>query len=209
MTTAIDTTTMTRDQLAESAAVLARAFDDDPLLEYILPPGDAGRGAKLEWFMGQGAKYGHNWGEVYTTAGKVDGNAIWLPPGGTKLTIPRMAQNGLLMAPFKFGMGAFNRFMNAMNFMEKIHHEKAPERHWYLMILGVDPPRQGQGVGGALIQPILARADAEGLPCYLETNKTKNVPFYQRHGFEIVFEGDIPKGGPYAWTMKRPAKERA
>ena len=43
------------------------------------------------------------------------------------------------------------------------------------MILGVDPPRQG--VGGAPIQPrYLAHTDVEGLPCYLETMKTRNVP---------------------------------
>ena len=205
MTTATNTTLMTHDQVAESAAVLARAFDDDPLITYVLPADTPGRAGKLHWFMGRGAAYGHAWGEVHTTTGTVEGNAVWLPPGDVKLTLPRMARNGLLLAPFRFGMGPFARFLTATNELERIHTGKAPEPHWYLMILGVDPPRQGQGIGGALIQPILARADAERLPCYLETNKTKNVPFYQKHGFDIVYEGDLPKGGPHVWTMKRPA----
>jgi GNAT superfamily N-acetyltransferase len=71
------------------------------------------------------------------------------------------------------------------------------------MLLGVDPPRQGQGVGGALIAPVLAKTDAAGVPCYLETMKTRNVPFYRKHGFEVVVEDDLPGGGFHFWTMRR------
>jgi GNAT superfamily N-acetyltransferase len=202
MTTAIQTTRMTSTQIPASGQALARAFFDDPLLMYILPD-DATRAKPLEWFMTKGATYGHKYGEVYTTDEKVEGNAVWLPPGDVKLTMTRMAMTGMLAAPLKFGLGAFNRFMKVMNHLEHLHERDLPEKHWYLMILGVDPPRQGQGVGGALIQPILARADAEGLPCYLETMKTRNVPFYQKHGFEVIVEDDLPAGGPHFWTMKR------
>jgi hypothetical protein len=40
----------------------------------------------------------------------------------------------------------------------------------------------------------------------LETEKEKNVAFYERHGFEVVVEDDLPRGGPHFWTMKRQAK---
>ncbi len=33
-----------------------------------------------------------------------------------------------------------------------------------------------------------------------------NVPFYNKHGFEVVVEEDVPKGGPHFWTMKREPK---
>ncbi len=110
------------------------------------------------------------------------------------------------MAPVKFGMGNMVRFMKALDFVEKIHHEKATEPHHYLMVLGVDPPRQGQGVGSTLMAPVLARADASGLACYLETNKEINVKLYRKHGFEVVYEGHLPDGGPQLWTMKRPPR---
>jgi ribosomal protein S18 acetylase RimI-like enzyme len=87
-----------------------------------------------------------------------------------------------------------------------LHKRDVPLRHWYLPTLGVDPPRQGQGVGSALIQPVLSRADAEGLLCYLETETAGNVAFYERHGFEVVVEDDLPRGGPHFWTMKREPK---
>ena len=78
---------------------------------------------------------------------------------------------------------------------------------WYLLTLGVDPPRQGRGIGSALMRPVLTRADAEGLPCYLETEKERNVRFYGKHGFEVVAQGEGPAGGPAFWTMKREPQE--
>ncbi len=207
MTTAIQTKRMQRDEIAVSGAVLARAFDDDPMLVYILPD-DATRSKPARWFFTVAAKYGHKFGEVDTTAGNVEGDAIWLPPGEQKVSPWRMAQAGMLAVPLRFGFPAFRRFLTVVNHMEHLHDKDMAAPHWYLMVLGVDPPRQGQGVGGALIAPKLAQADAEGLPCYLETMKARNVTFYQKHGFEIVHEGDIPKGGPHFWTMKRMPLKR-
>lgn len=201
-TTATQAVKMTKAQIPESGAALGRAFFDDPLMMYILQD-DARRPGALRWFMTAAAKYGLAHGEVYTTEGRVDGNAIWLPPGDVKVTLPRMAQHGMLMAPFKFGIGAFNRFLSVMNYLEHLHTRDMPEDHWYLMVLGVDTPRQGQGVGSALVQPMLARADAAGMPCYLETQKERNVPFYQKQGFEVIVDEQMPKGGPRGWTMKR------
>jgi GNAT superfamily N-acetyltransferase len=204
-TAAVQPTRMVRDQIKASAAVLGRAFFDDPLTRWVTPD-DTKRARDLPWFFARAAVVGDRWGEVYTTGDKVEGNAIWLSPGNAKLSLSKMARTGMLMAPFALGLSPFMRFMKIMNTFEHLHDRDAPEPHWYLMVLGVDPPRQGQGVGGALIQPILARADANKLPCYLETQKAINVPFYQRHGFEVVVEDDVAGNGPHFWTMKRPPR---
>lgn len=201
-TTAAETTRMTAAQVPESGEVLGRAFFDDPLTTWVVPD-DAKRARILPWFFEKAATVGHRYGEVYTTAGKVEGNAIWLAPGSTKVTIPRMAATGMLLAPLKFGIPTFIRFMKVLNHLEHLHDQAMPGPHWYLFVLGVDPPRQGQGVGGTLIAPILARADADKLPCYLETQKERNVVFYQKHGFEVVVDEQLPEGGPRNWTMKR------
>ena len=202
MTTAIQPVRHAPAQRRESARVLARAFDDDPLTMFIFPDA-ASRPRHLAWFFERALRIGEMYGEVYTTPGKVDGDAIWLR---SVLGMGQMVRAGILMAPLKFGLPTFMRFLGVMNHAEHLHKRDVPEPHHYLMVLGVDPPRQGQGVGGALIAPMLARADAERLPCYLETMKTRNVPFYEKHGFRVVVEADLPKGGPHFWTMKRPPK---
>lgn len=202
MTTETQVVHLAPTQIREAGEVLARAFHDDPLFKWVLPD-ESKRARVLPWFMGTGTRYGHMYGEINTTEGKVEGAAVWLPPENFQLTPLRMMRAGMVFAPLKLGPAAFGRFMSTVNHFEHLHKRDVAPRHWYLMILGVDPPRQGQGVGGILIQPVLARADAERLPCYLETVKESNVPFYHKHGFDVVVEGDIPKGGPHFWTMKR------
>ena len=54
-----------------------------------------------------------------------------------------------------------------------------------------------------MLQPVLARCDRDGLPAYLETTKARNVGFYERRGFTVVGEANIPLGGPPMWFMLR------
>jgi ribosomal protein S18 acetylase RimI-like enzyme len=81
------------------------------------------------------------------------------------------------------------------------HHPRDP--HLYLAVLGVDPARQGQGIGSRLLRPGLELCDAEGLPAYLETAKERNLDFYGRHGFRVTGRMSLPRGGPPIWLMWR------
>jgi hypothetical protein len=53
------------------------------------------------------------------------------------------------------------------------------------------------------MQPMLARADSDHLPCHLETTNEKNVPFYKKHGFKVVSEGNVPRHALHIWAMLR------
>lgn len=85
----------------------------------------------------------------------------------------------------------------------------ADRAHAYLWMIGVVPERQGEGLGGALIQHVLDRCDREGLPAYLEASSERSTRLYDRLGF--VFTGrtlDLPDG-PRMWPMWRePATRR-
>ena len=58
-------------------------------------------------------------------------------------------------------------------------------------------------MGSASMRPVLEHCDTEGVPAYLESSKERNVPFYRRHGFEVVREVSLPDSGPKIWTMWR------
>jgi ribosomal protein S18 acetylase RimI-like enzyme len=174
--------------MCEAGEVLARAFQDDPHWSWVLPH-ESRRAQVLPWFMGVWARYCQKYGEVHTTAGKVEGAALWIPPGKYPPSVVGMILGGMMLVPLKFGRAAVGRLRSGANYMARLHKR--------------DVPPQGRGIGGALIQPVLARADAEGLLCYVETERERNLLFYRRHGFEVVVEDDMPNGGPHFWTMKR------
>jgi len=78
--------------------------------------------------------------------------------------------------------------------------------HWYLPMIGVEPSRQGSGVGSALLQHSLANCDADGLPAYLESSSPKNIPLYERFGFEqigVIRSGDAPPMFP---MLRKPQR---
>jgi GNAT superfamily N-acetyltransferase len=88
--------------------------------------------------------------------------------------------------------------------MEPVHKQAmGAQPHWQLLIVGVDPDLQGQGRGAALVRNGLDQADRDGLPCYLDTSKAANVPFYEHLGFAAVDQVPLGKGGPPGWGMRR------
>ncbi len=193
-------------RMKEAAEVLARAFYEDPMMTFIFPE-DARRARLLPWYMGVWMRYGHMYGEVTTTGGKVEGAAVWFPPETFQVTPVRIIRAGIIAMPLRLGPAAFGRFMRIANCLEELQKRDVPPRHLYLLFLGVDPLRQGHSVGSALLQPALACADAESCPCYLETTKETNVRFYEKHGFGVASEADLPGSGPHFWTMKREPQE--
>jgi GNAT superfamily N-acetyltransferase len=80
--------------------------------------------------------------------------------------------------------------------LEKMGEFHTQEPHWYLAILGVQPSRQGEGIGSALLRHTLEVCDREGLIAYLESSNPKNVPLYRRHGFDVIGEIQVGNSPP-------------
>ena len=144
-------------------------------------------------------------GGVYTNTliDRPDGVAVWMPPQAGEPTAEVAVWSERNQMGQRFGPEAYRRFTEAFRHFEHIHHQWMAGPHWYLALLGVSPRSQGQGIGGALLTPVLQRADQEGLPCYLETFGSQNVPFYEHRGFQVVYAGVEPQSQLAFWAMKR------
>jgi GNAT superfamily N-acetyltransferase len=177
---------------------LRDAFADDPVFAHVLPEGPH-RLERLERFFALMAPVHMRWGHVYVTEG-VEGGAMWDPPG--RWRIPPMTQLRLALPMLRIhGRQSFQHLADFYR-LEKVHAEQPPD-HWYLGILGTDPVHQGKGVGAAVLQPVLDRADADGVGAYLESSKESNIAYYRRFGFEVVCEHPFHEGGPMVWPMWR------
>ncbi|KAJ1335382.1 [ribosomal protein S18]-alanine N-acetyltransferase [Microdochium nivale] len=64
-----------------------------------------------------------------------------------------------------------------------------PRGYYFLNIMVVSPEAQGKGIGRAMMEYVTDRADAEGMPCYLESSRDKpNMDIYSRFGFKFTKE---------------------
>src|SRR5690606_23747385 len=124
------------------------------------------------------------YGEVHILDG-MRGVACWLPPEHAVPTFWRQVRSGMLSLPWHFGVSGFRKLTAYDEVARRLHHQHASMPHWFLSAIGIDPAHQGQGLGSALMQPMLSRADNDGLPCWLDTHQEQNVRLYERHGFEV------------------------
>ena len=195
----MDVVRMPPGRLVEASAVLARAFQDDPAWSWVFP-NPSRRAALLPWLFQTGFEVTE--AEIWTTGGDMLGIARWLPPGRPVVHVGPMLR-ALVATPLRV-REATTRFFAYGRAVEAMRADAVPEPHWYLAGIGVEPARQREGIGSALITPGLDAAAAAGLPAALLTNSDRNLSFYRRHGFEVVREGHTPEDGPRAWMMRRP-----
>lgn len=185
------------DSLSET---LARAFCDDPLICFLLHD-EARRPASMPKLFTLLFKLALPHGACDVTHG-YEAVALWRPPGQWHIPFHRFIRN----APAVAGIFGFGRGLRPMRIMAHIEARHPREPHFYLQVIGTDPVHQGKGYGDLVMRRQLAVADRQAMPCYLESSKEKNIPFYRRFGFEVRGEIRIPNGGPTLYPMWRRAR---
>ena len=191
--------------VATLVEVLARAFDDDPVPQWLFR-GDRRRRRGLRKFFAIQLRHTYlERGEVFTTK-DLAGAALWSPPGRARPGWRDLARL-VPVVPYLTGLG--RDAPEAARLLSAVDAARPQDSHWYLATLGTDPDRQRTGVGSALLRHVLHDVDAEGLPAYLESSKESNLSFYNQHGFEVTGEIRTPRGGPTLWLMWRKARPPA
>lgn len=184
------------DDVPALAATLARAFDDDPVNRWFYRR-EATRPKWASRFFAWQLRRLLPQGVTHTTHDGL-GAAIWALPDRWQETPMDSAR--LFAAT---GRAMLWRLPIVLAGVQRIERHHPVQRHLYLSVLGTDPSRRGEGIGGALLGPGLALCDQEGLPAYLESSKEKNNAFYARFGFRVTGETRLPRGGPTVWFMWR------
>ena len=189
-----------------AAEVLVRSFAADPGVLFVLP--DSTDRARLgPSLAGAVVRYALRCGTPLVSPEPVRGVALWFPPDASAPTADDLAETGIADVPDQIGSDAWNRFKRLLDHLDALHPRYAPEPHWYLAMLGVDPAWQRRGIGEALMRPVFAAADRDDLCCYLEAPTAGNACYYERRGFSVVAETDVPDSDVHVWLMRRePAR---
>jgi len=190
-----------------AGGVLSRAFLDDPLWLALISDPQTRQTKLAQMFTGLAKATAAANGVAETTPG-LEAVALWLAPGKELGWWP-MVRSGMAMPRFVMTLPARDRrrMMAVLRQGDQRRRELMPRPHWYLEAIGVEPERQGAGVGSGLVGAGLRRADLDNTPVYLETQTERNVTFYEHLGFDVVEQTvatglDLP-----LWLMIRPQSD--
>jgi GNAT superfamily N-acetyltransferase len=187
----------TRPEMDGAVETLARAFYADPVWSWTFPDPERRLGQhRAVWGLVAAAalEYGSAW-----LVGDCAAVALWIPPGKPELR-PEDEERLEDMLGELLGDGAA-RVLETFERFEAAHPEREP--HYYLSLLGTNPDHRGRGLGMGLLEATLARIDAEGAPAFLESSNPVNTPRYERLGFAVCGEFDLPEDGPRVTQMWR------
>jgi ribosomal protein S18 acetylase RimI-like enzyme len=189
------------DEKDAVAALLTDAFVNEDGLNYWLKQGRAKERARSSFFhiAVRNAIHPQRALWVAEEGGARLGAAIWLPPGCKAFDFTPLQE--LALTPRFLSIAGFAGMARAQDLGKRLakHHPSVPHAH--LSFLGVHSSAQGRGVGSAILKQTLTALDEESTVAYLEASTERNVALYQRHGFEVTGEFELPR--LRFWCMTR------
>ncbi len=182
----------TRDR-GSLSKVLARAFEKDPILRWVVPDDEHYRQFSEQFFQLQLK----NSGASYTNDDK-SAVALWFGPEDKHSFI------GQLISSLKTIWLLKSNLPRAYRLQELMACYRPKKQYLHLTHLATSPEAQGSGMASKLLRPMHERAEAFNTPVYLECTNKQNLNFYRQFGFRLV--DDIPvtdqgQQGPTIWPM--------
>jgi ribosomal protein S18 acetylase RimI-like enzyme len=187
--------TATLEDAPRVADTMARAFVGEAMLRWSFPGDDFEARLRRHFSYFDTELTRRGWVRIVAEAA---GAAVWVPSDGRE-------EEGTIGAAPPNGEGPIlgDRAEHHEAFWTWVEERRPDEPHVHLSHIGVAPERQGQGLGSVLMRDGVERADAEGVPIWLETSKANNAAYYERFGFRVAVDEDAPGAGPHIWFMRR------
>ena len=193
-----DVRSATLDDADRIAQIAAAGFYDDPVMSWLFPVAAVRLDRLRLLFGGLARDMLPDRGIVHLTGDACV--ALWRDPTFEHgRSAAERVQEAADEGPSPFAPDEMER-LGVLGATMTANHPHEP--HWYLNVVSTVPANQGQGLGTAVLQPVLARCDADGSRAYLESTNPRNHTLYHRHGF--VDAGEIRvEGGPSLTPMWR------
>jgi ribosomal protein S18 acetylase RimI-like enzyme len=195
MTTPIVKTATESEEVSVIDA-LKLAFAADPAVRWVWPNPQKYLSHFSAFVRAFGGKAFANKSAHYV--GNYSGAALWLPPD----VYPDVDQLIALLQ----STGSDEAKKDGPEIFEKMSGYHPNEPHWYLPLLGVDPFHHGKGMGSALLQHALVTCDQDNKHAYLESSNPRNIPLYERHGFELLGTIQVNTSPSIYPMLRKPRK---
>jgi GNAT superfamily N-acetyltransferase len=187
----------TRTDVPRLAATLAAAYPDYRWTSWAFP--EDGRAQRL-----------HRWAEVCAGLAGVDAGTTWVTDDcsavaawtGPGAPAPAADLQAVLDRDVPKAFGSRHRVVLATDRLASTGRPAGP--HWWLDAVGTRPAARHAGRGAAVLQPVLDRCDADGVPAALNAYTSTVVRWLERLGFAVTHstrsavDHELP-----VWTLVR------
>ena len=164
-------------------------FADDTAVKYLL--GDVSEKTRSRYCQ---TTYRSMFGDaiMISTDAAIDNLIVLCPPGYRGIPTMRFLRSGGLATVFGLGLGAMKRSIAFEKNAVAVRNRYSDDKTWYLMTFAVRAGKTHQGLGSAILRPILEWMDKNHYSVYLETDKAVNVEMYEHFGFQVVDTCMVP-----------------
>ncbi len=178
--------------------ILAKSFEANKSVNYIIKQ-DAKRSDRIRALMDYSFEVCSLFGEVFLSDDK-RACALIVYPDKKKVTLKSISLDLKLI--FKC-IGIENVIKTLKR--EKIINSVHPQTPFsYLWFIGVALKDQNEGIGSKLLNSILDYYDKQNRPVYLETSTVRNLPWYNKFGFQSYHEEELTY---HLYFYRRAAKK--
>jgi Acetyltransferase (GNAT) family len=187
------------------AEALYQALLPDPFyvaMENSVKGNSIAKGEAMLRYMDYSMVEAENFGELFIPSEHQYGTSVWSKPLSEELRNEKELKKKSFLLNH-MGESSLNVYTEIIDFMSSEIVDLLPTDSWYLSIVGILPEFQGKGLGAKLINAVLDKTDALGVPTYLETFTSRNISFYKRLGYQEVNSFVEPITNSMYWVMAR------
>jgi ribosomal protein S18 acetylase RimI-like enzyme len=186
-------------QKAQVIEILTESFDQNKSVNYVVKQ-DESRKERIRGLMNYSYNVCNAFGEVWFSEDE-QACALVLYPDKKHTTLSAVLWD-IKLAVSVIGLSRVGQVL-ARESKIKAFHPKQPFS--YLWFIGVNPKFQNSGKGSRLLEEIIKHSERDNRPIYLETSVDRNLPWYQKFGFEIFQSFDLT----YTLYMMRRVNDQA